>query len=90
MQVQLENKVYEKLKHDADDNKAIIKIVKWVCILLIFLVCHVGFGNRLINMCLDRLEAHNTVYIRNVEMADMSTEDYLKWYEIKSSSSGDI
>ena len=91
--VQLDEELYNKLKKDADDNRQIRSIFRWVVGLIIFLVLYVTVGQYLLNIQVQKaqaaadreiaiLQAQNNVRIREIESEGLTTEEYLKWYEV--------
>ena len=86
---------YAKLVKDADDNRGVIFIVKCICALIITLVLYFTIGQRIINTWFESyneqvkcdiavMRARNDVLIREIQSDGMTTEEYLKWYEIYS------
>lgn len=91
--VQLDDENYAKLKKDADDNRSIKTIAKWVVGLVIFLVLYFTAGTRFINIQIARsqaamereseiLQAQVAVRVREIESQGMTMDEYLKWYSI--------
>lgn len=91
--VQLDEELYNKLKKDADDNRQIRSIFRWVVGLIIFLVLYVTAGQYLLNIQVQKaqaaadreiaiLQAQNNVRIREIESEGLTIEEYLKWYGV--------
>lgn len=93
--VEVEEEVLEKLKKDADDNNAIVKLVKIIALFVIGVIIVFIYGTRLIDISLEQYRANvecqiaitkaeNNVRIREIESAGMSPEDYLRWLEVST------
>ena len=93
--VEVEDNIYEKLKKDANDNRAILRIARTICIFLFIVILLFIYGTRLIDISIEKYraavkqeiaveEAHNNVRIREIESSGMATEEYLKWLEIRT------
>ena len=93
--VEVEDNIYEKLKKDANDNRAILRIARTICIFLFIVILLFIYGTRLIDISLEKYraavkqeiaieEANNNVRIREIESSGMTTEEYLKWLEIRT------
>ena len=88
--VQLEDEVYAKLKKDADDNRQIVAIVRWVVIAIIFLSTFFFWGKQILDMDIRRRQmelecqlaitkAENNVEVRKIESEGMDLDDYILW-----------
>lgn len=86
---------FAKLVKDADDNRSIMLIVRCITVLVIALVLYFTIGQRVVNTWFESyneqvkcdiavMRAHNDVLIREIQSEGMTTEEYLKWYEIYS------
>jgi len=86
---------YMKLVKDADDNRSIMFIVRCIMILVVALVLYFTIGQRVVNTWFESyneqvkceiavMRARNDVLIREIQSDGMTTEEYLKWYEIYS------
>ena len=86
---------YAQLIKDADDNRSIMFIVRCIMALVIALVLYFTIGQRIVNTWLESynerakceiavMRARNDVLIREIQSEGMTTEEYLKWYEIYS------
>ena len=86
---------YAKLVKDADDNRSIIFIVRCIMFLVVALVLYFTIGQRVVNTWFESyneqvkceiavMRARNDVLIREIQSEGMTTEEYLKWYEIYS------
>ena len=86
---------YAKLVKDADDNQSIIFIVRCIMVLVVVLVLYFTIGQRIANTWFESyneqvkceiavMRARNDVLIREIQSEGMTTEEYLKWYEIYS------
>ena len=93
--IEVEDNIYEKLKKDANDNRAVLRIARTICIFLFIVILLFVYGTRLIDISLEKYrasvkqeiaieEAHNNVRIREIESSGMTTEEYLKWLEIRN------
>lgn len=82
--VQLEDNIYLKLKKDADDNNSVRRIVRYVLIALAMIVLYMTIGMPLIDIQLRKFEAQSNVEIRRIESYGLTTEEYLKWYDIST------
>lgn len=91
--VQLDEELYNKIKKDADDNRQIRSIIRWIIGLIIFLVLYFTAGQHLLNIQVQKaqaaadremaiLQAQINVRIREIESEGLTTEEYLKWYKI--------
>ena len=89
---------YAKLTKDADDNRSIMFIVKCTVALVVALVLYFTIGQRVVNTWFESyneqvkceiavMRARNDVLIREIQSEGMTTEEYLKWYEIYSQAS---
>ena len=93
--VEVEEEVLEKLKKDANDNNAIVRLAKIIALLVLGVIIVFIYGTRLIDISLEQYrasvecqieitKAENNVHIREIESAGISTEDYLRWLEVTS------
>jgi len=91
--VQLDEDFYNKIKKDADDNRQIVSIFRWVVGVIIFLILYVTVGQRLLTIQVQKaqaaadreiavLQAQNAVRIREIESEGLTMEEYLKWYRV--------
>lgn len=93
--IEIEDDAYEKLKKDANDNKAVLRLARTVCIFLFAIVLLFVYGTKFIDISIEKYrasvnqeiaieEAHSNVQIREIESTGLTTEEYLKWLEIRS------
>ncbi len=86
---------YAKLVKDADDNRSITFIVKCTMVLVLTMVLYFTIGQRIVNTWFESyhervkceiavMQARNDVLIREIQSEGMTTDEYLKWYEIYS------
>lgn len=89
---------YAKLVKDANDNRSIIFIVKCIIGFVLLMVLYFTVGQRIVNTWFESyneqvkceiavMRARNDVLIREIQSEGMTTEEYLKWYEIYSQAS---
>jgi hypothetical protein len=89
---------YAKLVKDADDNRGVLFIVKCTMALVLIMVLYFTVGQRIVNTWFESyhervkceiavMQARNDVLIREIQSEGMTTEEYLKWYEIYSQAS---
>lgn len=88
--VHIEEEAYNKMKKDADDNRQIIRIVRYAAFLIVFLFIFFSWGCRLLDLDIQRRQselqcqmaieqAKNNVEIREIESDGMSFDDYIQW-----------
>lgn len=88
---------YESLKRDANDNRQIVKIVTIIATAVIVLILFFMIGlpqydlwHHQQQLELERAQkiedAKNEVVIREIEQQDLTTEEYLKWLQIKTTN----
>lgn len=88
--VQLEDEVYTKLKKDADDNRQLVTIARWVVIAIVFLSIFFFWGKQILDMDIRRrqtelecqmaiIKAENNVEVRKIESEGMDLDDYILW-----------
>ena len=89
---------YAKLVKDANDNRSIMFIVKCIIGFVLLMVLYFTVGQRIVNTWFESynekvkceiavMRARNDVLIREIQSDGMTTEEYLKWYEIYSQAS---
>lgn len=82
--MEISEDVYEKLKRDADDNKAVRSVARWI-VLLIFIVIFMGFyGCHAIDMQKQREQAQVNAEVRAIESQGMDQEEYIEWLKAKN------
>ncbi len=97
--VELDDKVWEKIHKDADDNRQIRIIINILIAVLITITLYFTVGTRIINLHMQRkqaelqceidiMNARNAVKIREIESEGMTIEEYLKWCEIRKKDAG--
>lgn len=88
--VELEDDVYAKLQKDANDNRQVVNVTKWLVILVMFFVIFFSWGRKIINFDVQRrqaeldcqialIKAENNVEIREIESSGIDFDDYIKW-----------
>ena len=88
--IQLEDEVYKKLKKDADDNRQIVSIVRWVAFAVLFLCIFFYWGKPMLELDIQRrqmelqcqmaiVKAENNVEVREIESKGLELDDYIKW-----------
>lgn len=88
--IQLEDDVYAKLKKDADDNRQVISIVRWIAFIIVFLFIFFCWGKQMLELDIQRrqielqcqmaiIKAENNVEVREIESKGMEFDDYIKW-----------
>lgn len=95
--VTIDEKEYNRLKKDADDNRQITKLVIIVLSIILAIICYLGFGNRFVDISIEKYRAstlqeiaisnaENQVRIREIERGNLSFEDYIRWLEATNNS----
>ncbi len=88
--VHIEEQDFNKMKKDADDNRQIIRIVRYAAFLIVFLFIFFSWGYRLLDLDIQRRQselqcqmaieqAKNNVEIKEIESYGMSFDDYIRW-----------
>lgn len=88
--VQLEDADFAKLKKDADDNKQVVAIVRWIAFIIAFLFIFFCWGKPLLELDIQRrqveiqcqmaiVKAKNNVEVREIESKGMELDDYIRW-----------
>ena len=93
--VQLNEEEYLKLKKDADDNKQIIRIARYIVAFLIFVVLCITIGTKVVdlfyqhfnaelqtNIAITQAEANK--HIMEIESSGMTKEEYFRWLEVRN------
>ena len=91
--VELDDKTYEKLLKDSNDNRSILRICRIIIIALVCIILLAPFVYKYIDISLDTyraevrnsveiLEAQTKVRVRNIESEGLTTDQYLKWLEV--------
>lgn len=86
---------YQKLIKDANDNRSIIKGLIIIIIGIVLIVSTFTFSGKVagiifeqyeanVQMQIDLDEAENNVKIRKIESEGLTTEEYLKWLEVRN------
>lgn len=92
--IEVDEEVYAKLEKDANDNKSLVKMMRYALIFISFIIILAIYGIKIINISLTNYRtnaecqaaimlAENNVRVREIESSGMTTEEYLKWLEIK-------
>lgn len=85
---------YKKLIKDANDNRSIFKIIILIIVGIILTFSIVSFSGTFANIIFKQYEANvqmqialdeaeNDVRIRKIESEGLTTEEYLKWLEVR-------
>lgn len=88
--VHIEEDAFNKMKKDADDNRQIIRIVRYAVLLIVFLFIFFSWGCQMVNLDIQRRQselqcqmaierAENNVEIKEIESDGMSFDDYIRW-----------
>lgn len=88
--VHIEEDAFNKMKKDADDNRQIIRIVRYAALLIVFLFIFFSWGCQMVNLDIQRRQselqcqmaieqAKNNVEIKEIESDGMSFDDYIRW-----------
>lgn len=86
---------YKKLIKDANDNRSIIKGIITIIIGIVLIFSVVSFSGTFANIIFKQYEANvqmqialdeaeNDVRIRKIESEGLTTEEYLKWLEVRN------
>lgn len=86
---------YKKLIKDANDNRSIIKVIITIIIGIVLVFSVVSFSGTFANIIFKQYEANvqmqialdeaeNDVRIRKIESEGLTTEEYLKWLEVRN------
>jgi len=79
MMVELPEEKYKKLVKDADDNKAIVSIIRWFILVAFFAFAMGVYGCHAIDMQKQRERAHISVEVREIEKAGLDYDQYIEW-----------
>ena len=71
------------LQKDADDNRAVMRALKWITFIIIFSVFMVTFGCDAISRRQSLQRAYSEVEIREIQSEGMEFDDYITWLEAK-------
>ncbi len=88
--IELDENVYAKLKKDADDNRQVISIVRWIAFIIVFLFIFFSWGKRMLDLDIQRrqmelqcqmaiIKAENNAEVRKIESKGMDFDDYISW-----------
>lgn len=92
--VEINDADYKQLVKDANDNKTMVKIARWIVGLIVFLVIFFSWGTKLIDLDVQRrtIELQNRMEIKqaetnrqifSIESEGMTKEEYFKWLEVR-------
>lgn len=79
--VELPDDKYQQLVKDADDNRAIRTIARWMVFILLFVIFMLSYGCHAIDMQKQRDNARVQVEVRDIQSQGMSHEEYIEWLE---------
>ena len=79
--VELPDDKYKQLVKDADDNRAIKTITRWMVLILLFVIFMISYGCHAIDMQKQRDNAYVQVEVRDIQRQGMSHEEYIEWLE---------
>lgn len=71
------------LQKEADDNRAAVRVFRWIAIILIFSVFMFAFGCDALAIRRERWKAYSEVEIREIQSEGMDFDDYIRWLEAK-------
>lgn len=94
MAIQLEEDDYRKIIKDANDNRSLVRIARWITVAIVFLFIFFSFGCNAIQISLTKyrtkvdaenalVEARTNVQIRQIESEGLSTEEYFEWLRVR-------
>ena len=92
--VQLNEEEYLKLKKDADDNKQIIRIARYIIGFLIFIALCITIGAKAVDLYYQKFnaelqteiaiaQAEANKHIMEIESSGMTKEEYFRWLEVR-------
>lgn len=92
--VEINDADYKQLVKDANDNKTMVKIARWIVGVIVFLVIFISWGTKLIDLDVQRrtIELQNQMEIKqaetnrqifSIESEGMTKEEYFKWLEVR-------
>lgn len=98
--VQMEDETYKKIIKDADDNRALSRIIRNICITIITAMVFIFVVMPVLNIQIDNYrreilrnnavkQAEINVQIREIESKGLTVQEYLKWLEIKRDAEND-
>lgn len=79
--VELPDDKYKQLVKDADDNRSIRSITRWMVLFLLFIVFMLSYGCHAIDMQKQRDNAYVQVEVRDIQSQGMTHEEYIEWLE---------
>lgn len=93
--VEINDADYKQLVKDANDNKQMVKIARWIVGLIVFLVIFFSWGTKLIDLDIQRrttelqnqmalTQAETNRQIFSIESEGMTKEEYFKWLEVRN------
>lgn len=93
--IEINEEDYKKLIKDANDNRSIIKGLIIIIIGIVLIISTVNFSGKLASIIFQQYEANvqmqialdeaeNDVRIRKIESEGLTTEEYLKWLEVRN------
>ena len=88
--VQIDDEVYTKLKKDADDNKQIVRVVRYVMAIIVFCIFFFTWGIQLIDLDIQKrnaelqtqiaiTQAETNKRVMTIESEGLSTDEYFRW-----------
>lgn len=94
MAIQVEEDDYRRIVKDANDNRSLVRIARWITVTIVFLCMFFGFGCNAIQISLTKyrakvdaenalVEAQTNVQIRQIESEGLSTEEYFEWLRVR-------
>ena len=93
--VQLDDEQYQKLVKDADDNRQMVRIARYILITILAIILyftyispllqiHVSMVRERAEQSLALSEANNNVRIMQIESEGLTTEEYFTWLKLRS------
>ena len=95
MKVEIDSEELTKLRHNADDNRQIVNIVRIIAITIILLIVYFTWITNLCNVLTKKLEAdvytdatisqaYANYRARIIESEGLSHEEYFEWLSVRS------
>lgn len=92
--VEIDENTYKKIQKDASDNRSILRLVRLGLLFVFLIIILFIYGTKFIDISLMKyrtfvecqsqiIQAENNVRIREIESTGMTTEEYLKWLEVR-------
>lgn len=82
--VELPEEKYKKLVKDADDNRAIVSVLRWSVLIIFFIFAMATYGCHAIDLQKQRDNAYVSVEVRNIESDGLNFEQYIEWLDAKN------